>query len=240
MAVASRVKTSKSDGILWVLGDPESILPDFRKILGREYTLTLFKGLGDFQRIARASSQGKGKTPPALLITDVQLPDGDFLRFLECKETSLPPFMVISACNDPTVIRACLNQGAIDYLVKPVDPNLLVTKLQWFIERPKSRLRCQEGGLSMNPVSLIVSSSQGRRAKLTVKEFQILTILKEAYPASVRRDTFRSELWPSVSVVPKTLDTHLFNLRRKLEGLGYEIRYEPDKTYVLAQIGSSD
>lgn len=236
MSSDSSARASKIAGNLWILGNPDSMFPGFRKFLGRRYFLTIFEQLADFQRGVRPSPPGRDRGEPSLLLADLHLPDGDFLRYLESRGTVLPPFVVISSSNVSTVIHACLTQGALDYLMKPVDPNLLLAKIQWFIENPDPRLRWARDGLRMNPVSLVVSGRLGQRTRLTLKEFQILTLLNEAYPATVRREVFRRELWPGISVVPKTLDTHLFNLRKKLEPLGYEIRFEPDRTYLLAPV----
>lgn len=240
MSSALHAKALKSPHALWVLGDPDSILPGLKKVLGRRYSVRSFKDSAELQRAAQAACSGSDADAPALLLADVDSRNGDLLRYLKGRETqegAHPPFVVITSCNDPTVIRACLSQGALDYLIQPIDPNLFVVKIQWWTERGDAPICRGVEGLRVNPVSLVVSCPRGRRTRVTVKELQILAILREAFPEGVGRDTFRREIWPGVNVVTKTLDTHLFNLRRKIEPLGYEIRFKTDGTYVLAPLG---
>ena len=70
--------------------------------------------------------------------------------------------------------------------------------------------------------------------KLTLREFQVLSCLVQAHPKGMAPGLIRTSVWGNLKVVPKALDVHLFKIRRKLESIGWGIRYE-NECYVLAR-----
>lgn len=71
---------------------------------------------------------------PHVLLIDFQLPDGTGLGLLrQLRERSAPrwfPALVISAHNDPSIVKACFDGGADDYLTKPLDMAMLEAKVR--------------------------------------------------------------------------------------------------------------
>ena len=68
---------------------------------------------------------------------------------------------------------------------------------------------------------------------LTAKEIQILSQLNNAPEKSMPRDEIVRRVWKTVKVSPKTLDVHIFNLRRKLTPLGIEIVFRHPNVFRL-------
>ena len=49
----------------------------------------------------------------------------------------------------------------------------------------------------------------------------------------IKRVDLISKVWKDVSVGAKTLDVHIFNIRRKLAKLNVKIKYTPPQTYSI-------
>ena len=61
---------------------------------------------------------------------------------------------------------------------------------------------------------------------LTSKQKQLLSLFLSSPGRVVSRDDILEQVWGDTSVHPKTVDVHLYNLRRKLNEFGYIIRSE--------------
>ncbi len=61
---------------------------------------------------------------------------------------------------------------------------------------------------------------------LTTKEKVILDSFLKNYSKGLSRKDLMELCWPQTSVYHKTLDVHLFNLRKKTETIGFEIYFE--------------
>ncbi|MBI1842717.1 MAG: sigma-54-dependent Fis family transcriptional regulator [Verrucomicrobia bacterium] len=67
-----------------------------------------------------------------VVITDVQLPDGDGTQFLQLfqNRASRPLVVIISGHGSVEAAMACMKQGAFDYLLKPFTPEQLEVSLR--------------------------------------------------------------------------------------------------------------
>lgn len=63
-------------------------------------------------------------------------------------------------------------------------------------------------------------------AQLTKKEVVLFEVLRRAGSAGVTRRQLADRIWPDVHVHDKTIDVHVFNLRRKLNGSNYRIEVQ--------------
>src|SRR5438270_4355551 len=94
----------------------------------------------------------------ALILMDVQMPGMDgietasFIRQRE-KNRSTPVIFLTAIAKDPSFIFKGYSQGAVDYLLKPFDPEILRTKVSVFVDlwrkgelikRQAAMLRAQE------------------------------------------------------------------------------------------------
>ena len=91
---------------------------------------------------------------PSVVILDLMMPEKDGWAFCKSVRTfSSVPILVLSAINDPRKIASILDEGADDYLVKPVPSNVLVAHLRKLVRRT--------GGLITDPLKNPPSSSPG-------------------------------------------------------------------------------
>ena len=89
--------------------------------------------------------------------------------------------------------------------------------------------------LQFDSETLTVRNEDGITAKLTRKEFQILSCLFNVLPDGISPDELRKQVWGQLAVVDKSLDVHLFKLRKKLIPLRYLVRLGKNYRYFLVR-----
>ena len=81
---------------------------------------------------------------PGLVILDLMMPDKDGWEVCKTvRSFSNVPILILSAINDPRMIASILDDGADDYLVKPIPSNVLIAHLR--------KLARRTGGLAASP-----------------------------------------------------------------------------------------
>jgi two-component system KDP operon response regulator KdpE len=79
------------------------------------------------------------ETRPDVMIVDLLMPDVDGLEVCrEIRAFSNVPIVVLSAVNKPGVITQALDEGADDYLIKPIQNNVLVACLNKLARRARA------------------------------------------------------------------------------------------------------
>ena len=74
------------------------------------------------------------RSPPDLILSDIRMPHIDGFELLETTRARFPalattPFIFLSALAERDDMLAGLNAGAEDYITKPIDFDLLLTKI---------------------------------------------------------------------------------------------------------------
>lgn len=167
------------------------------------------------------------ESPPDLVLSDVSMPSGDGLTLLAClraeKKTSRVPVVLMSGVRtDPEEQAEGLEQGADDYLPKPVAPALLRAKVAAVLRRFDSP---KELGDVLKAHGLVIDVSArtveigGKRIALTRKEFDLLTTFLRK-PGRVLSIPFLLEtVWgydPADYSDPHTVGVHVSTLRKKI------------------------
>jgi len=163
---------------------------------------------------------------PNLILLDIMLPvlNGlDACSLLKQDErTRRIPIIFLSAKNTPNDITHGLSIGADDYISKPFDYKELVARI-------KVRLRgaqdsqsqpIQVGELRIEPSRREVSFG-GKKAILTLTEFDLLKYLAVRAGATVSRDDILREVWrdDTQRTNDRTIDVHIRSLRKKIPPL---------------------
>lgn len=170
-----------------------------------------------------------------LAILDIMLPGRTGLELLRHIGPHHPSIGVImlTARGDAVDRILGLELGADDYLPKPFDPRELSARLRAILRRREAMLPETQaasstsklasltlGGLQLDPLRKSVSAN-GQSLNLTVAEFRLLQRLLESPRTPVDRQTLTAHaLGRNLTLYDRSVDTHISNLRRKLERAG--------------------
>ena len=163
---------------------------------------------------------------PDLILLDVMLPilsGYDACSLLKKDEkTKRIPIIFLSAKNSVSDITLGLTTGADDYLPKPFDYKELVARVRARLRKSTETVAqpIQVGDLKIDPGNREVSF-QGKKAQLTLTEFDILRCLAAKAGAVVSREDILKDVWrdDSQKTNDRTIDVHIRALRRKIPAL---------------------
>jgi two-component system alkaline phosphatase synthesis response regulator PhoP len=160
---------------------------------------------------------------PDLLLLDLMLPgkDGWAITRLVRGDAALAhiPIIMLTARVDDTDKIVGLELGADDYVTKPYNPREVVARVRARLRQPDvaPAQTLRVGGLEMDVRRRDVRVD-GRPVELTPTEFSLLQVLLEqAGYVLTRGELTRRALGVDFEGVERTLDSHIRNLRQKLE-----------------------
>lgn len=222
---------AKNQHLIWILEDDEGSRFVYNEMLGLHYGLRIFETARSF---LSALENADDRPRPDLIIADLRLPDESFVNLLSDPQTkdllAKHRFLVVSSVDDIDILRFCFREGALDYITKPFGKSELVVKVERLLNGEKQlEVLCE-----IDPITMSIEAKDGSRVSLTAKEFQILTMLNEEEAHFVTRDMLVSRIWNRIMVNTKTIDIHIFNLRRKLQQAGFSIEFQSPNRYVLS------
>jgi two-component system response regulator BaeR len=162
--------------------------------------------------------------PPALVVLDLMLPGEDGLSICRrVRERSEVPVIMVTARVDELDRLLGLELGADDYLCKPFSPRELVLRVNAILRRTRdTQDRGDEPVLRYRGLVLdaerFVCELLERPLELTPVEFRLLSALLE-HPGKVfSRAQLMTVAYADHRVVSdRTIDSHMRNLRHKLE-----------------------
>ena len=212
------------------------------KILVVDDEINLLKVVRDYLLLEsyEVYTAGRGKEAlemfhdigPDFIILDLMLPDMSGEEICkEIRKVSNVPILMLTAKSDEEDKIRGLNIGADDYLTKPFSPRELVGRVRAILRRTQGNLSISDV-LEYNSKDLIIDISKhmvkkaGVEINLTPNEFKILAILAK----NPRKVFSRSQL---VSLAfgydfdgyDRTVDTHIKNIRQKIEDNPKEPKY---------------
>jgi DNA-binding response OmpR family regulator len=183
------------------------------------YRVTLAADVATSARAISADS-------PDLIILDLMLPDGngyDVLRTIRERDSVTPVLLLTALSEEAHKVRG-FRLGADDYVTKPFGLLELLARIESLLRRSASgsfavvRLPpVRFGDVQVDRDHREVTRA-GAVVPLTPKEYALLAALIARNSAVVAREELLREVWGyDPEVVSRTLDTHLAELRRKLE-----------------------
>lgn len=169
-----------------------------------------------------------------LALVDLGLPDGDGFHLCSLLHSGTRtrdlPVMFLTASSELQDKVTAFQLGADDYLEKPFHAAELRARVDARLRKADERRRregtLRVGDLVLEPTRFRVHALRdGHREEieLTPHEFQLLHHLGSRPDEVVSRRALLEELWGRVVVSKRTIDTHLSNLRHKLEGTSVAI-----------------
>ena len=159
---------------------------------------------------------------PDLIILDIMLPKLN--GFEVCKKIKAEglntPIIILSARGQETDKVLGLELGADDYVTKPFSPRELLVRIKAVLRRASAPARVEDT-YQFDDVKVDFKRYQvlkgEKEVKLTAAEFKILKLLVANRNEPVSRHKVLSEIWTTEEVTTRTVDTHIWNLREKLE-----------------------
>ena len=160
-----------------------------------------------------------------LILLDIMLPFFNGYHWCtELRKISNIPIVFVSSASDNMNIVMAMNMGGDDFIAKPVEPSVMIAKIQAILRRTynmtdKTPVLEHKGAiLNLNDTTLLYQDS---KIELTKNEFRILQTLLENKGKVVSRDTLMTKLWQiDCYVEENTLTVNVTRLRRKLESAG--------------------
>jgi two-component system alkaline phosphatase synthesis response regulator PhoP len=183
--------------------------------------------------------QAINRKKPALVIMDLLLEGKDAIDLLkEMEQKGLKKkcsVVILSERKENYVEITALNSGADDFLVKPVNKRVFVSRLNaWLRNHAVTRdtLNLSENGeeviLDQEKYMLLL---KGDEVLLQRKEFEIISLLASKPKKVFSREEIKEMVWgdPNHVVRNRTIDVHIRNLRIKIgrgfiktyKGIGY-------------------
>lgn len=157
---------------------------------------------------------------PTLAVLDSDLPDGDGIelcRWLSQQRQSL--ILMLSARNTEQDVVGGLKAGADDYLPKPFGMKEFLARVEALIRRLRvnfAPLHLDYGDLKIDLAQRRVQCA-GEFIELTPQEFSLLYVLAQAEGTPLSRSELLCRAWPDAIDNPRTIDTHVLSLRKKIE-----------------------
>ncbi|MDO4664431.1 MAG: response regulator transcription factor [Erysipelotrichaceae bacterium] len=161
---------------------------------------------------------------PDLVLMDLNLPERNgFYWTSEIRKTSSVPIIFISSADENMNVISALNQGADDYITKPFDITVLVSKIRALLRRTFDYTShidyLEHKGVRLNIGNNEVSFN-GKTIDLSKNEAKILKILMENKDTIVKREFLMDALWKTDCYIDEnTLSVNVNRLRRKLESI---------------------
>ena len=159
----------------------------------------------------------------SLIILDLMLPDisGEEIC-MKIREKSRVPIIMLTAKVDESNLLQGLDIGADDYITKPFSLMELVARVKAILRRTSEELNpfynsFQNGDLYINVEANIIKK-KNELLNLTQSEWKILLSLMK-YPNKVftREELIQIALGSNFDGYNRTIDTHIKNLRQKIE-----------------------
>ena len=208
---------SESRPTLLVIDDDRELCAMLAEYLAPEGFTALTAGTGKegLEQLARAAVD--------LVVLDVMLPElSGFEVLRRIRAGSRVPVIMLTARGEEVDRVVGLEMGADDYLAKPFSPRELVARIRAVLRRMPGEGQGAHGPILWGPLRLDL---RARRAEigasdleLTSAELRILELLVRGDARTVSRDELMTQaLGRRLLPTDRSLDTHVSNLRRKLQ-----------------------
>ena len=180
---------------------------------------------------------------PDLVILDLMLPviDGREVCRILRRESDVPIIMLTALSEEIDQVTG-LEIGADDYITKPFSVRALVARVRALLRRARGDVKAPSlirvSGLEIDSEKYAVSFN-GAPIKLTPNEFKLLVLLASRPNQTLTREQLLEDLHGTSSNVDRSVDSHIKNLRKKLEiasgesmietvyGIGYRLNVSP-------------
>ena len=201
-----------------LIEDDKEIRGMINDYLSGEFEVTAFNdGMSAIQKITSYDEY-------ALALIDLMLPDISGMEIIKIiRKVSKIPIIIITAKDNDIDKSLGLNLGADDYVVKPFHVRELIARVKSFLRRRRGEVLSQVASYEIRDLFIDKERFEVRRKKawisLTPTEFSLLDILASAPDRVFSRMQLLEKAMGGAYYegAERTIDTHIRNLRKKLE-----------------------
>jgi DNA-binding response OmpR family regulator len=163
---------------------------------------------------------------PDLVVLDLLLPqiDGREVCRILRRESDVPIIMLTALSEEIDQVTG-LEIGADDYITKPFSVRTLVARVRSLLRRTRGEVKAPSvvrvGSLEVDLEKYSVTFN-GIPIKLTPNEFKLLYLLASRPGQTLTREQLLEDLHGTASSMDRSVDSHIKNLRKKLEAASGE------------------
>lgn len=187
------------------------------------------------------------KFVPQLILLDIMMPEIDGMETCEelrkIGELDNTIIVFLTARGEDYSQIAGFNAGGDDYIVKPISPKVLISKIKALIRRrdrannsaeKQENVIIEQDDIILDREKYIVIK-KGEKLSLPKKEFELFALLISKPERVFSRNEIFSKIWgDDVIVGDRTIDVHIRKLREKvgekyiqtIKGVGYKYTSE--------------
>lgn len=164
-----------------------------------------------------------------LILLDLELPDGNGIDLcLEViNEFPNSPVFILTGSDSLSDKVLGFTAGADDYITKPFNPDELKARIQAKLKKldylgdfnRSKDWRELSVDLGSQEVKVLIADGSKKLVDLTALEFKLLAYFIDHEGQALNRDQILDDIWgKDFSIYPRSVDTHVSKLRKKLEG----------------------
>jgi two-component system, OmpR family, alkaline phosphatase synthesis response regulator PhoP len=179
---------------------------------------------------------------PDLVVLDVMMPEMDGIETCQeiRKRESLSKTIVLflTARSEDYSQIAGFDAGADDYVNKPINPRVLISRIQALLKRKISENKDKETARIKINQNIVIDREKyivlkdDESLNLPRKEFELLSLLATKPGKVFTREEIYDSIWGNSFVGDRTIDVHIRKLREKLgkdhiltiKGVGYKFQ----------------
>lgn len=202
-----------------VIEDEEKIVEVLRSYLEKEgyVVISAFNGTQALDLFERQA--------PSLVLLDLMLPDmsGEDICKVIRKKSRIPIIMLTAKVEERNIVEG-LKIGADDYITKPFSPRQVIARVEAVLRRVSTEPVPTASEFSFNNGDLVIDGlrhevrKKGEPVSLTPNEYKILmTMAKYPTKAFTREELISFALGEEFTGFDRVIDTHVKNIRQKIE-----------------------
>ena len=158
-----------------------------------------------------------------VVLADWNMPERTGLEVLHWagdNMSPLPPFIMITSRQDSGDIVRALNAGAVDYIIKPENDQVILARVvaasrRLMTQKPEAKVSYGKYEIDRSNKTIQLN---GHQVSLTGKEFDLLDLLFQNRDRPLSRSYLLTNVWgASEALETRTIDVHISRLRAKLD-----------------------
>jgi len=224
--------TGMNKGYLLLVEDEPKVQASNKRVLERRgYRLRQAYTLAEARSIV-------AEEMPHAIVLDIQLPDGNGLTFLqELRKTSNVPVLVLTAMGTHEDIIHGLEAGGDDYLTKPHELSVFLTRVEALLRRASIVPDTLEIGTIKIDTASGKAYINGEDMGLTQKDYALLQHFMQHPDQYIDAEYLYEKIWGHKMIRDdNSLKTAISKLRSKLTNSGYTIVKSRNEGYCFERI----